>query len=324
MHNSGLIKGFTAVRNFALAALVSAPAWGAIPAHPGMVNYVDGQASVNGLPITSKQVGTAEVEQGQTIETGVGKAEVLLTPGVFLRVGDHSAVRFDSAGLTNTQVNVLRGKAFVEADDLQEHNNIRITDRNAVTTLEKNGLYAFDADKGTVEVLDGKAEVQENDKSIDLKKGRMTDVSALKTEKFDAKNDTDDLYRWSDLRSHYLSEASAGSARTYLVGGGGWAGGGWYWNPYYSFYSYLPGNGFLYSPFGYGFFSPFGLRSYYYGGGGYYRGGAGVHSGDRTGSFGRSAGFRSSGTATALSRPAASFGRASSFAGAGHVGGAHR
>ena len=316
MFNSSIIK-------LGLAALLSAPAWGAIPAHPGMLNYVEGQASINGQQVTSKQVGTAEVEQGQTIETGSGKAEVLLTPGVFIRLGNNSAVRFDTEGLTATQVEVVHGTAMVEATDLKEHNNIQIADHGSITTLEKNGLYEFDATKGNVEVYNGKAQVRENDRTVDLKQGKMTQTAVLKTEKFDRKDDSDDLYRWSDLRSQYLSEASASSARTYLSGGSGWAGGGWYWNPAYSFYSYLPGDGFLYSPFGYGFFSPFGYSGYYGGYGGYYpRGGGYYHAGDQSGKFGRT------GTASAVARtqissgrPSGSFSRGASFSGGGHAGG---
>ena len=48
-----------------------------------------------------------------------------------------------------------------------------------------------------------------------------------------------------------------GSARVYMVNPYGWYGSGWYWNPYFSMYSFVPGAGYLYSPFGYGFYSPF-------------------------------------------------------------------
>jgi len=344
MHILGNIKGFQAIRSLAIAALVSAPSWGAIPAHPGMLNYVEGQASINGQQVTSKQVGTAEVEQGEVLDTGAGKAEILLTPGVFLRLGNNSSVRLDSAGITNTQVEVLHGKAMVEATDLKKQNNIRVSDRGTLTTLKKDGLYGFDADQGTVSVYDGKAQVREDDRTVDLKKGKMTSTDILKTQKFNRKDDSDELYRWSDLRSNYLSEASAASARTYLGGGNGFAGSGWYWNPYYSFYSYLPGDGFLYSPFGYGFYSPFGYRRFlggYYGGGygggyyggGYYGGNRGIaHSGDRSGQFGRgaSSGFRSTTSAnTGFGRSAGSgfssagggFSHASSGGGFGRAAG---
>ena len=70
------ISGAAAV--LTLAAL-SIPARAAIPAAPGVVNYIEGAASIDGQPITSKDIGRAEVKQNQTLATGQGKVEMLLT-----------------------------------------------------------------------------------------------------------------------------------------------------------------------------------------------------------------------------------------------------
>jgi hypothetical protein len=299
--------------------MLCAPAWGAVPAHPGMLNYVEGQASIDGRQVSSKSVGSVDVEQGQTIETGKGKAEILLTPGVFLRLGDDSALRMDTAGLTHTSVVLLRGEAMVEADDVHSQNNIQIVEKNAATTLDKNGIYKFNADQGQVAVYDGKATVSEGDQHVDLKKGKDTSLDRLHSQSFD-RNQVDDLYRWSDLRSGYLSEASAGSARTYVVNNAGWAGGGWYWNPYYSFYSWLPGDGLFYSPFGYGFFSPWTV----YGGYPIVNGRGFVRTGDRGGNFGRSSNRGFAGGSSSVARSngfATGASHASSFGAAGTRGG---
>lgn len=244
------------------AALLTVPAFASIPAHPGMLNYVEGQASIDGRQVTNQSVGSADVQQGQVIETGQGKVEILLTPGVFLRLGSNSAIRMVNAGLADTTVEVLRGEAMVEATDVLRGNNIKIIDHGITTRLDKNGLYSFQADKPEVAVYQGKATVSNGEAQRDLTKGREEDLAGLHVTKFDTKQG-DELYRWSDLRSEYLSEASVSSARTYLVGPG-WYGGGWYWNPWYGYYSFLPGDGFLYSPFGWGFYGPRGV--------GYYRG----------------------------------------------------
>ena len=51
------------------------------------------------------------------------------------------------------------------------------------------------------------------------------------------------------------------SARTVFVGGGSyWDGPGWYWNPYWDMYGFIPGDGIWYSPFGWPFYSPWVLR----------------------------------------------------------------
>jgi hypothetical protein len=250
------------------AIVVAAPVFASIPAHPGMLNYVEGQANIDGRPVTNQVVGNADVQQGQVIETGQGKAEILLTPGVFLRLGSNSAARMVNAGLADTTVEVLRGEVMVEATDIQRGNNIKIIDHGVTTRLDKNGLYSFKAEQPQVAVYDGKATVTNGDQNRNLGKGKQEDLGDQQVAKFDTKQG-DELYRWSDLRSEYLSEASVSSARNYLVGPG-WYGGGWYWNPWYGYYSFLPGDGFLYSPFGWGFYGPRAV-GYYHGG---YRGGA--------------------------------------------------
>ena len=85
-------------------------------ARPGTINYVEGQATLNDQTLTSQSVGHAEMAQGQTVATQNGKVEVLLTPGVFLRLGTNSAVTMVSPDLTKTEVQLDRGTAEVEVD----------------------------------------------------------------------------------------------------------------------------------------------------------------------------------------------------------------
>src|SRR5580700_1615496 len=66
--------------------------WGAAQpsmAMPGTVNYVDGQANIDGraLPVGNQAMNT-KISTGETLATGAnGKAEVLLMPGVVMRIG---------------------------------------------------------------------------------------------------------------------------------------------------------------------------------------------------------------------------------------------
>ncbi len=81
---------------FSSVALTSALAQNVISAHPGTVNYVEGQVSVEGRQIKPKSIGQTTLEAGQYIATSSGKAEVLLTPGVFLRLGNDTSVKMIS------------------------------------------------------------------------------------------------------------------------------------------------------------------------------------------------------------------------------------
>jgi hypothetical protein len=230
---------------------------------PGTLNYVEGSADLASQALSSKSVGSAELQPGQTLDTGNGKAEVLLTPGVFLRVGSDSSVKMLSPDLTNTEVALTKGQAMVEVDEIHQQNDIRVKLDGTAARIEKTGLYAFDANQSQVRVLDGEALVQEGDKDIKIKAGHELNVApgaSQKAEKFDKKAFEDsELYRWSSLRSAYLAEANADQARVYYVGGGfgpGWWGAGWYWDPWFAAYTFIPGDGIFYSPFGWGFYSP--------------------------------------------------------------------
>ena len=68
-----------------LTALLSAPAWGASVGRPGTLNYVEGQAFIGTQTLDAKSVGSTELEPGQTLNTGVGKAELLLPQKNFVR-----------------------------------------------------------------------------------------------------------------------------------------------------------------------------------------------------------------------------------------------
>lgn len=264
-----------------LAVVLSAPMWGdthdANMALPGTLNYVEGQASMGATTLNAKSIGSAELEVGQTLSTDTGKAEILLTPGVFLRLGDHSSATMISPNLTDTQVEITRGRAMVEVADLYKENDIRVLENGSITRLVKPGLYEFDAGQNQVLVFDGEAMVRDGDHQVKLKGGRevsLDDGTPFKARKFDKKTyEASDLYRFSSLRSAYLAEANADTAGIYADNGwygAGWFGEGWYWDPWFDAYTFIPGDGIFYSPFGYGFYSPLWAYQAPYWGGGYY------------------------------------------------------
>jgi hypothetical protein len=268
---AGLIAGL-----FAAGALTVA---NAAIARPGMVNYVEGNVTLNGQVLGRNSVGSAEVAPGQVLGTSIGKAEMLLTPGSFLRIGDNSAVKMIAPSLIDTQVELQRGQANVEVDQIEKENRLEIVTGGVTTTLEKNGVYQFDANQPSIAVYDGEAVVHIGDRNIEVKKGKELSLVASaakpKPRSFD-RNQTGDLYAWSKLRSEYNAEASQASAQTIFVNNGGWYGPGWYWNPWFDGWAFVPAYGYgLYSPFGFGFYGP----GYFYGGYGYrgfgygYRGG---------------------------------------------------
>ena len=240
---------------------------------PGTLNYIEGSATLNGQPVNQRAVGNAVLAPGQVISTTSGHAEVLLTPGVYLRLAPNSAAQMVSPDLTDTAVKVTQGRAAVEVDQLFKQNDIHILVNKVPVQLIKPGLYEFNADRSAVLVFSGEAAVARNNgKWITIKKGHQLDLAEgatldLKPTKFDVDaQEQSDLYRWSSLRSDYLAEANEQIAGEY---GPGYAP-GWYWDPWMWDYTFLGPYPF-YSPFGWGFY-PLGWGGGFYYGGFYGRG----------------------------------------------------
>ena len=317
-------------------ATLSASAFGqnANQARPGTLNYIEGQASIEGRQLSPNSVGNTELQTGQTLSTANGKAEILLTPGVFLRLGSDSTVEMVSPNLTSTEIKLETGRVDVEVDQLYKQNNILVDLNNGQTQLLKNGLYAFDADNSTVRVFDGNADVftgqnsEHNVKPIEVKGDRQLVLTGepVKPQRFDKNKSQDDLYNWSSLRSQYLGEANINLASEYAGAPGFYP--GWYWAGGPFGYTWLPGDGLFWSPFGYGFYSPY----YIYGGGfiygryGHgiypYRGGYAYRGGQPTIGSGNVRG-------AITARPSAGFSGGGGFHGGGmggtsHGGGGHR
>jgi len=237
----------------ALAARTPAPAIGS----PGTVNYIEGSVSINNHQLSPGQPGQAVLGQNQTLSTSKGKAEILMSPGVFLRVGDNSAVRMIAPELVNPQVEVLRGIAMLEVDNKPKDATITVLEHGATVSVLKQGLYRFDSGRPSVAVIGGKLNVSENGASKQIGKGKqivLDDNRKLTAVNFD-RNAKDDLYVWSEVRSSALAAANASTAQYVYAGYAPFYGSGWYWNPAFGMYSWLPGNGFFYSPFGYPFYS---------------------------------------------------------------------
>lgn len=284
--------------------LLSIPAFGADTPQPGMentstpqpgtVNYVEGPAFIGGRPIDNREVGNLQLDAGQELTTGAGKTEVLLTPGIFLRVDSNSAVKMITPDLAKAQVELEHGRAGVEVDQIFPQNCVQVMDAGVTTQLIKPGYYEFNASQPEVQVFKGRAEVLlRNEKWESVKDHHELALSSdahLKTVDFNANPQNDELYNWSSLRSQYLAEANNQIAGEYDYGAGFYP--GWYWDPWAYDYTFIGWGPFM-SPFGWGFY-PWGGWGGWYGGGFYGRGfygGRGFHGGGFAGGGFHGGGF---------------------------------
>src|SRR5580658_7354536 len=110
-----------AVTGSLLAGVLCIPAWAdANPLNqgppqgpqPGMLNYIEGQASIGGQALTQSSAGSTVLQTGQSLATQNGKAEILLTPGVIVRLDGNSAVLMSSPDPANPELTLQGGRAM--------------------------------------------------------------------------------------------------------------------------------------------------------------------------------------------------------------------
>jgi hypothetical protein len=204
------------------------------PPAPGTLNYVQGTVLLDGNQVNNSNAGSTELTPGQVLRTRTGKAEVLLDPGVYLRLDDHSQVRMLSTGITPTQFEVEHGRVGVEVDQLFKQNVLLVVDNGVTTQLVKTGYYEFNANSPMVKVFSGRAEVQMRNGAWKQLNGRhemaLAGVAQAEATKFQPNPNEDTLMDWSKLRSQYLAEANRENNPYYHGYGPGW--GPWYGGPF--------------------------------------------------------------------------------------------
>jgi len=266
-------------------------------ARSGTLHYFDGAVAIDGNAVQPQHVKFPEIKENSVLSTTQGRAEVLLTPGVFLRIGENSSIKMLDSRLVSTRVEILSGNAIIESDDPQmdvKDSPVTLLYKDYEIRPIKHGLFEIDADPGLMKVYKGEAVVTIiNGTATDratVKEGKQLNFSvALLTETFNSRLG-DDLYLWARDRSESISVANMSSAQTlnpntgysrwdpqysgaYFDALSAWNG-GWYFNPYFNMYTFVPAGGAFWNAFGFGFFSPSTIYAFYtpgyywYGGGG--------------------------------------------------------
>jgi hypothetical protein len=255
----------------AVLLLVPASAQNVVSMRAGLIHVAEGDVFLNDQAIHPKITEFPTLKDGEVLRTEEGRAEVLLAPGSFLRMGENSSFRLVNGKLADAQIEVLTGEVIVEVAGMYKENSLTVRVKDASASLRKDGIYRFDGDPADIKVYDGEAAVASGGQQWSLKDGKelVAADNGWTTEKFD-KDVGDALYRWSKRRSGYMAMANVstagastssmftpmGSGMMWGSGlGSGW-GSGWVYNPFLGMVTFLPGRDAIVSPFGWSFWSP--------------------------------------------------------------------
>ena len=250
-----------------LAAMLagSAVAQSVISAKSGLVHYAEGTVTLAGKPAAPTITDFPEMKAGEELRTELGRAEVLLSPGVFLRVAENSAVRMVSNRIEDTKIELLSGSALLEVGELNtKEQQLEVVVAGTTIEFTKRGLFRLDASPALLRVYDGSAVVLVGGQPVTVKEGRQTALNAtVAPEKFN-KEKGDAFHRWAARRSGYIALANISAAKRMSDNRSTCSAACWMFNPYFGTFTFIPMSGMYRSPFGWSYYSPYTVERVYY------------------------------------------------------------
>ncbi|MFL6352808.1 MAG: hypothetical protein ACJ74Z_13295 [Bryobacteraceae bacterium] len=176
-----------------------------VSVHSGVVHFSEGSVFIDDHPLDQKFGTFPNIKEGSTLRTEEGRAEILLTPGVFLRVDENSSIRMVSNALKNTRLEFLEGSAILDSVDASSDDPVVITYKDCQIRFAKKGVYRMDASPPVLQAYNGEAEVTHEGKPSTIDPSHLYFFSlGLVTQKFGEGAD-DDFYQWSKDRSEFIS-----------------------------------------------------------------------------------------------------------------------
>jgi hypothetical protein len=227
-----------------------------ISARSGLVNYTEGPVMLNGKEAQPKRGVFPQMGEQDMLQTARGRAELLLNPGAFLRVGRDSSIRMLSNEITDSRVELVTGALVLESSSIQKDTAVALKYGDATISIRKQGVYRLDSNPAALRVFDGKAVVESGGQRIEAGKGKMVSLGGtLATAKFNRK-DPNSLDLWSEGRAKYLADVSFRTAQSMRGRDRSLLCSGWCWNSLFGVITFMPLNGWYLSPYGYYFVSP--------------------------------------------------------------------
>jgi len=178
-----------------------------------MVYYAEGMLTVDGQDVRAgSRDHRPQLEDGQTVSSTRGHAEILLGPNAVLWTGTRAQIRFDDTRLEDTNISVLTGSAIIEVKKTQDGSRLRVHLGTLSAEVTKDGVYRFEAAPPSVRVYSGEVLVP-----VDAKVTRGEEALEGAVKDFDRKI-VDEFFYWAAYRS-FILEGESGSYKNWRGGG---------------------------------------------------------------------------------------------------------
>jgi hypothetical protein len=181
-----------------------------ISTHSGIVYFFEGSVYLGDQVLQPHPGKFSSVPPGAELRTAEGRAEVLLTPGVFVRIGARSAIRMVANELSDTRVELLAGSALVDSAEPNSGTSVTLIYKNWSVSFLEQGVYRIDTDPPRLSILQGKAEVSAGtDKDVTVERGMNLPFASVLVPQPLTDWPRDALSAWAEGRQQSISADDA-------------------------------------------------------------------------------------------------------------------
>jgi hypothetical protein len=184
-----------------------------ISTHSGIVYFFEGSVYLGDQVLQQHPGKFFSVPPGAELHTAEGRAEVLLTPGVFVRIDARSAIRMVANELSDTRVELLAGSALVDSAEPNSGTSVTLIYKNWSVRFLEQGVYRIDTDPPRLSILQGKAEVSAGtDKGVTVGRGMNLPFASVLVPQPSTDWPRDALSAWAEGRQQSISADDAVAA----------------------------------------------------------------------------------------------------------------
>ena len=194
---------------------MSAHAQSVISTRSGVVHFFEGDVYLGDQLLQSRLGRFPVLPDGAELRTGEGRAEVLLTPGVFLRLDAQSSIRMVVNDLADTQVELLSGSAMVESGVPNPDTSVTLIYGTWGIHFLRQGVYRLCADPPQLWVRQGGVEVFAGDigEPVSVASGMRLPLADVLVPEQSGSEPGDALRDWGTGRSQSIDADNAITAQ---------------------------------------------------------------------------------------------------------------
>jgi hypothetical protein len=231
-----------------------------VSTHSGVIYFFVGSVFLGDQRLEQKFGRFPDIGEGRELRTTLGRAEILLTPGVFLRLDENSSIRMLSSRFSDTQVELLGGSAILEVTETVPDTAVKLIYQNWQMRVPQKGVCRIDTEPPQIHAYKGEVEVEvatdDKTETVAVREGEVLPLAAVLVAEPSTNIGNDDFKYWAMSRSQAISADNTLAAGIVddpsQIDSSGLASGG---------YSYFPSTGIpsldIGNPYGLSFWSPF-------------------------------------------------------------------